>query len=461
MFDADTIAAISTSVGQAGIGIVRLSGPASLKIARTVFRTLRNEQVKFFEPRKLMYGLVVEPVSGGKIDEALCVYMPGPNSYTCEDVVEFQAHGSTVVLRKVLQTLIQQGARLALPGEFTQRAFLNGRIDLVQAEAVMSVIQAKTDAALRIANEQLTGTLSKRISEIRLDILELVARLEASMDYPEDDIELQPTDTVRAELLKALAAVEYLLSTSTTGKIVREGLQTVIVGKPNVGKSTLLNALLGEDRALVTDIPGTTRDTIEEYINLSGLPLRIVDTAGLRDTVDQIELLGISRTREQLKNAGLVLFLIDASEPADEADLELLRSLPGTPVIIVVNKIDLPKLNHFERWENLTDIYPVVSLSAKEKMGLDALQQTIEKLVFSGEVHLSEAICVDNNRHVESLINAKQALLSAIDSLGAGISFDCILIDLRAALQSLGQITGETVSDEVVREIFAKFCLGK
>lgn len=461
MFHVDTIAAISTSVGQAGIGIIRLSGPASVKIARAVFRSFRKEPIDKFTPRKLTYGIVVDPTSGEKIDEALFVYMPKPHSYTCEDVVEIQTHGSVVVLRQVLLTILQEGARLAEPGEFTQRAFLNGRIDLIQAEAVMGVIQSKTVAALRVANEQLNGTLSKCISDIRVELLDLVARIEAALDYPDEEIETLSLPWIEKKLVIAFDLVKSLLSNAKMGKIYREGVLTVIVGRPNVGKSTLLNALLGEDRALVSPIPGTTRDTIEEFVNLQGIPLRIVDTAGLRETTDQIEKLGINRTREHIQSAGLVLYLLDASEFGIEDDLELLRRMPDIPIIIVVNKMDLPQLYNLEKRKELIEAYPMVPISAKDKTGFDLLQKTIEKMIFSEEVHLSQSVCIDNVRHVASLLKAQHSLDSAIVALQKGFPVDCILIDVRSVLLSLGQITGESVSDEVVREIFSKFCLGK
>ena len=461
MVDADTIAAIGTSVGHAGIGIVRVSGPASSEIARAVFRNHRQMQINAFLPRKLIYGMVIDPLTGQKIDEALCVFMPGPQSYTCEDVVEFQSHGGPIVLRKLLNVVLRQGARMATPGEFTQRAFLNGRIDLVQAEAVMGVIQAKTEAALRNATQQLSGGLSRQLSAIRKALLDELVCIEASLDYPEDDIAAPEQGRLAEALTQNMQSIDNLLQTAQTGIILREGLRTVIIGRPNVGKSTLLNALIGEERALVTDVPGTTRDSIEEFINIRGIPLQIVDTAGLRDSSDRIELLGMQRTRGFMETAGLILFLIDASEPINQADLAILTDLPATPVIIVVNKVDLPQLADLSGWNELSRSYPVVSLSAKERTGLAALEQKIEQLVYSESVHLSSESCLDNTRQIEKLSVARESLLAAYESIQAVLPLDCVAIDLRAAIQALGQLTGETVSDEIVREIFAKFCLGK
>lgn len=458
---ADTIAAIATSVGHAGIGIVRVSGPASSEIARTVFRTREQKAVVSFEPRKMVFGFIVDPSTNQKIDEALCVYMPGPHSYTCEDVIEFQTHGGSFILRKVLQVVLGQGARMALPGEFTQRAFLNGRLDLLQAEAVMSVIQARTEAALRNSTIQMSGELSRRIGLYRQELLNELAQIEASLDYPEDDIAAPDVEPFKGLLERIVLDFDRLLKSAHAGKILREGLRTIIIGRPNVGKSTLLNALLGEERALVTDVPGTTRDTIEEFINVRGIPLQIIDTAGLRDSTDQIELLGMQRTRDIMAAAGLVLLLIDASEPIGEADWAILNSVPAIPVIIVVNKSDLPQLADLTQWRAVSQRYPVVCLSAKEKTGLVELEQLIEQTVFSEAAHLSIDGCLDNSRQIECLSLAKQHLLAATGAMDVGLPLDCVAIDLRAAILALGQITGETVSDEVVREIFAKFCLGK
>ena len=461
MMDADTIAAIATSVGHAGIGIVRVSGPASCEIARTVFRNSRQQALSAFEPRRMIYGMVINPQTDQKIDEALCVFMPGPNSYTSEDVIELQTHGGPLVLRQVLRVVLDQGARMAMPGEFTQRAFLNGRIDLMQAEAVMGVIQAKTEAALRNATQQMAGELSRRIGLHRQALLNELAHIEASLDYPEEDIGSPVAVNLASFLQQTQQDFDKLLASAQAGRVLREGLRTVIIGRPNVGKSTLLNALIGEERALVTDIPGTTRDSIEEYINIRGIPLQIIDTAGLRESTDKVELLGMQRTRASMDSAGLILLMIDASAPIGESDLAILRRLPTVPVIIVVNKIDLPQLADLTDWQDLTRKYPVVSLSAKQKTGLDTLESLIEQMVFADTAHLSIDVCLDNGRQIECLIAAKRSISSALTAIADEMPLDCVAIDLRAAVSALGQITGETVSDEVVREIFAKFCLGK
>jgi len=461
MVEAETIAAIATSVGEASIGVVRVSGPASVKIARAVFRNSKNERICKFVARKMNYGKMIEPETGSLIDEVLCFYMPAPHSYTGEDVFEFQTHGSSVVLHKALQVLLRTGARLAMPGEFTQRAFLNGRIDLSQAEAVMDIIRAKNDAALKNATGHLSGVLSAKIQAIRKEILDFLASVEAKLDYPEEDIEGLDIPQAEKLLLASIQAIDNLLSTAQVGRILREGISTVIVGRPNVGKSSLLNTLLGENRALVTEIPGTTRDSIEEYLTVRGIPLRLVDTAGLRTSDDYIEKLGMQRTRDYLNSAGLVLFLLDASQSLTDEDLAILQCLPSVPVIIIVNKIDLPQLIELKQWESFIGSYRVVALSAKDRKGFAALEQAIQEVVFMGETQGLEASCVANVRHIERLKCAKVQILSGVTALQAGLPVDCMVIDLRSALESLGQITGETVSDEVVREIFAKFCLGK
>jgi tRNA modification GTPase len=459
--EAETIAAIATSIGEASIGIVRVSGPASVKIARAVFRNIRGKSIVDFSPRKLIYGRFINPKSDEIIDEVLCVYMPAPHSYTCEDVCEFQTHGGTAVIRRVLSIVLECGARLAFPGEFTQRAFLNGRLDLSQAEAVMDIIRAQTDSARKNAQSQLSGELSQRIVQVRTDLLKFLARIEAALDYPEEDIDILNTIESEAFLRKCIDSIDQLLSTSQRGKILQDGLRTVIIGRPNVGKSSLLNALLREERALVTEIPGTTRDSIEEFLNLRGIPLRIVDTAGLHQSEDLVEQLGMQRTRDFLLNADLVLFLVDASSPITQEDLDIYYSLPSLPIIMVVNKIDLPQLIDSPEWSKMAKDYPVVSISTKDRSGFDILEQTIETLVFGGEALLSEPCCIVNIRHVECLARAREQIISATAALEALLPVDCIIIDLRAALNSLGQITGETVSEEIVREIFANFCLGK
>ena len=456
----DTIAAIATAVGDAGIGIVRVSGPAAAEIARAVFRRPGGAPPLNLPPRRLLYGRVIDPADGAAVDEALLAFMPGPHSFTCEDVAEFQIHGGARVLQRLLGIILTQGARLALPGEFTQRAFLNGRIDLPQAEAVMDLIRAKTDASLKLAMNHLAGDLSQRIAAIRRQLLDFLAGVEAALDYPEEDVPVLDVQTGIAVLSALARQLDGLLASAGTGRILRDGLQTVIVGRPNVGKSSLLNAFLGVERALVTEVPGTTRDSIEEFVNLRDIPLRIIDTAGLRETADRVEQLGIQRTRAIIDSAALVLYLLDASEPFCQADYELIAELPPAALILVVNKTDLPVRLDLATVSLSRKVDAIVHISAKEKTGLDELAAAVAALVYGGKMQ-AEAVFLSNVRHEEQLRQARGHLTAALAALAAGLAVDCAVIDIRLALEALGQITGESVSDEVVREIFAKFCLGK
>ena len=460
----DTIAAISTSPGQAGIGIVRISGSSALAIAKTVFRNRDRGIREDFPARKMIYGLVCEPQTLEMIDEALGVYMPGPHSYTGEDVFELQTHGSSIVLNRVLQLLVKSGARLANPGEFSLRSFLNGRIDLVQAEAVMQVIQAKSEASLRQAQELMRGDLSRQIERLRGTLLEVIVAIEAANDFPEEDVEDLRVREIAEKLTELQTEIVKLLSTANQGKVLRDGIRTVIAGKPNVGKSTLLNTLLGEERALVSAIPGTTRDTIEEWAIINGIPLQLIDTAGLRETDDHIERLGIERTREYLRRAELVLFLFDASEPPQARDMEIFSEYPFVPLILVMNKSDLAEEQEKEHWRKHLGVRPetpVVFVSATEKTGMDELQRQIEHCLLSDCRLEGAAVCLGSSRQQESLLRAQEMLQAALCSLSEGFPVDCCVTDLRQALQSLGQITGQSVSDEIVQEIFATFCLGK
>lgn len=461
MLAGDTIAAIATSVGDAGIGIVRLSGPDAFSLAQKMFRKKNGQNVLTFENRKMMYGNFVDPARGTGIDEGLLVYMPAPHSYTCEDVVEFQIHGGSRVLQNMLTVLLENGARMALPGEFTQRAFLNGRIDLTQAEAVMDLITAKTESSLKNAANHLSGELSRKISQIRRELLDFLSGVEAALDYPEEDLPPLELEQANEKLSTIRLMITELLSTARSGRILRDGLHTVIAGRPNVGKSSLLNLLLGVERALVTEVPGTTRDSIEEYLNLRGIPLRIIDTAGLRNTEDRVERLGIQRARAAIDNAALVFFLMDASEPLSTEDEEIYAALPEVPVVVVVNKTDLPVRLDVSPLVNSSRHPDVVYVSAKEGTGLDKLADVVENFVYDGKAPLSEAAWICNARHEESLRLAGLNIDAALEAIRTGMPIECAVIDLRSALESLGQITGETVSDEIIREIFARFCLGK
>ena len=461
MYIDDTIAAIATPPGIGGVGIIRVSGKDSFPIVNSLFKSAGTVPLMDRQNRTIQYGTIVDPATNKTIDEVLVLLMKGPHSYTAEDVVEIQCHGGIVPVRQILKLLVNHNVRMAEAGEFTKRAFMNGRIDLTQAEAIIDIIEAKTEDSLSLAVAQLDGTVSSFVKDVREQLIAMIAHLEVTIDYPEEDIEDVTSQEVREQLEPILKAMDDLLSTANTGRLIRDGITTVIVGRPNAGKSSLMNALLRENRAIVTDIPGTTRDSIEEYLDIRGIPLRIVDTAGLRRSEDRIEQLGIQRTREFLASAALVLFLLDASQPLTPEDVEIFQSLPPVPVIIVVNKIDLPQLMDSAEWQRLAGEYTVVTLSAKDRTGFEELEQAIERLVLAGAATNTEMVFLSNTRHFESLDSAGAHLRSARQALQDGLPLDCATIDLRSALAALGQITGETVSDEVVREIFAKFCLGK
>ncbi|MEW6232778.1 MAG: tRNA uridine-5-carboxymethylaminomethyl(34) synthesis GTPase MnmE [Chloroflexota bacterium] len=452
----DTIAAISTPMGEGGIGIVRLSGPEAAMILRQVFR--RSTKKGALEPYRLCYGHVVEPASGDVVDEALAVFMPSPHTYTREDVVEINCHGGIVPLRRTLELVLRLGARLANPGEFTLRAFLNGRLSLDQAEAVLDIVQAKTQVGLRLAMEQLGGRLSAQVRPIRQEIMGVLAYLTASIDFAEDEI---PEQDIEAPVKNARAALQQLIANADAGIIYRQGLRTAIVGAPNVGKSSLLNALLRTSRAIVTPIPGTTRDTLEETLNLRGIPLCLVDTAGIVQTDELVEKLGVERSRLAIDQADLILLVVDGNRPPAQADREIAALIGNRPAILVINKSDLfPAPSPPEVGDLLPD-RPTVSISALTGQGLVALEEAIESLIFSGKAIASDALAVTSARHKEALQRAEERLAAAETSIQQGLPADFVSIDLTAALNSLGEITGETVTEELLETIFSRFCVGK
>jgi tRNA modification GTPase len=461
VFVEETISGIATAPGEGGIGIIRMSGSLSIGIADIFFRGVNGKRAVEVASQHVAYGYIVDPASEKKIDEVLLLIMRGPKSYTREDVVEIHCHGGPVPMKKILELTLQFGARLAEPGEFTKRAFLNGRLDLSQAEAVIDIIRAKTDASLRMAVGHLSGALSQQIQEIRHTILRMIANLEATIDFPEEDIEVMASQEVKETVIPLLVEINNLLATKETGRILREGLETVIIGKPNVGKSSLLNALLKEKRAIVTDIPGTTRDIIEEFVNIRGVPLKIVDTAGIRETSDIIEKMGVEKTREFVITADLILLLLDASLPLSAEDKEVLQLLAGKQAIVLVNKTDLPAyLNLDEVYTYISD-KKVLKISVMEGSGLAELEQVIVDMVYGGKIEQKEGAFITNLRQANLLDQAKQSLEAAIVTIDQFMPPDCIVIDLKNAWDKLGEITGDTVGEDIIDQIFTQFCIGK
>lgn len=461
MFGEETISAVATAPGEGAIGIIRMSGDKAIAIAGKIFRGAKTKNITEIESQKMIYGYILDPENEKKIDEVLVLIMRAPRSYTREDVVEIHCHGGVVPLKKVLELTIRYGARLAEPGEFTKRAFLNGRLDLAQAEAVIDIIRAKTDASLRMALGHLAGSLSEKIRSMRHEILGMIANLEATIDFPEEDIEELTAHDVKIAVTSVLAEMDHLLATKETGRILREGLETVIIGKPNVGKSSLLNALLKEKRAIVTEIPGTTRDSIEEFVNIQGIPLKIVDTAGIRETEDIVEKLGVEKTREFIATADLILVLLDASVPLSEEDKEVLTLLPGREAIILVNKSDLPARLSMAEVHTYVSDHQVIYISVLEGKGLAELEQVIIGKVYSGQVQQKEGAFINNVRQANLLEQSKEHLLSVLVTIAEGMPPDCIVVDLRSAWEKLGEITGDTVGGDIMNEIFSNFCIGK
>ncbi len=456
----DTIAAISTPLGQGGIGIVRLSGEKALDIADRIFKPGRGEQLPSTLPTHTVhYGRVVD--GDEVVDEALLTPMHAPRSYTREDVVEISCHGGMVALRRVLELALAHGARLAEPGEFTKRAFLNGRLDLAQAEAVADIIAAKTEASQRAAEAQLRGDLSREVNDIREQLADLLTYVEASIDFVEEDIELLTRDELRRRCDAVTEHVQRLIETADAGQVLREGITATIVGRPNVGKSSLMNALLRTDRVIVTPVPGTTRDVVEDTLNIKGIPMRVADTAGLRASADVVEAEGVMRTRQQMAAADIVIAVLDGSEPLTDDDRDLLASLPSGRSLIVVNKIDLPQLLRKEELSKAPREVQVVETSATERTGLDDLEETIVELALGGAVLRTDGVMVTNVRHRDALVRAERSMGRAIAAMDDELSEEFIASDLRGALDAVGEIVGETLTEDIIDRIFATFCLGK
>lgn len=456
MYIRDTIAAISTPVGNGGIGIIRVSGDLASDICETLFRPVSNGGLI---SHRFYFGAIIDQMTGDVVDEAMAVIMRAPHSYTREDVLEMHCHGGMLVVERVLSLVLSAGARLAEPGEFTRRAFLNGRIDLVQAEAIMDIIGAKTDAALQLAQRQRAGLLSQRIAEARGYLLHALALIEAYIDFPEDDLGETDTAAVSRDVATTRACISQLLAGFDEGRILREGISVLIIGKPNAGKSSLLNRLLNENRAIVTHIPGTTRDIIEETINLGGLPVRLLDTAGIRHTADLVEQEGINRALEQIPQADLVLFVLDASRPFETEDQQIFDALAGSRTIAVLNKNDLPR--SLELPSALAGL-SLQTICAQSGEGVDRLKEQV-RTSFLETIHLDnrEFVSISRARHRDVLTSADAVLERVEAGLVLQTGLELLALDLREALNAIGSVTGQVSTDDVLDMIFSSFCIGK
>lgn len=458
MFDT-TIAAIATSLGNSGINIIRISGEESLNIANKIFIGKKNKKLIELRERYLNYGYIINPDDNKIIDEVLITYMKAPYTYTKEDIVEINCHGGIISSRKILEILLKNGCFLAERGEFTKRAFLNGRIDLTQAEAVIDIINAKTETIHEMSVNQLEGRLSKEINKLIEQIMSIIANIQVNIDYPEYDEEQVTSNNIKKMCIRIIEELEILIKTADTGKIYKEGIRTIILGKPNVGKSSLMNFFLNENRAIVTDIPGTTRDTIEEYVNIEGIPLRIIDTAGIRETSDKIEKIGVDRALDKLKNADLVIMVLDATRKMEIEDLNILEFIKDRKIIYVKNKTDLEDVLHLDLDENIKD--EIIDISVKDNIGLDEIINKIKDMFISGKINVENDLIINNVRHKNLLIQSKSNLEEILNGIENKITIDLLEIDLVNCMENLGEIVGKSVSDDLVDKIFSEFCIGK
>lgn len=458
----DTIAAISTPMGEGAIAIVRLSGDEAVQIADRIFRSPNGKRLIQEKTHTIHYGHLIEPKTEETVEEVMVSLMKAPKTFTREDVVEINCHGGIVSVNRVLALVLKEGARLAEPGEFTKRAFLNGRIDLSQSEAVMDLIRAKTDRAMNIALGQMEGKLSKLVGELRQALIETLAQVEVNIDYPEyDDVEEMTIPLMIEKCTWVRDEIDKLLQTSAQGKILREGLSTVIIGRPNVGKSSLLNSLVQENKAIVTDIAGTTRDIIEEYVNVRGVPLRLVDTAGIRETEDIVERIGVERSRQVLKQADLILLVLNSAEGLTEEDKRLFEAVQGMDTIVVVNKTDLPRKMDLDEVKAIAGNSAVVATSLLQEEGVIELEEAIANLFFTGAIEAEDMTYVSNARHIALLHQAKQLVEDALMAADSGVPVDMIQIDVTRSWEVLGEIVGDTVQESLINQLFSQFCLGK
>lgn len=458
--DFDTITSISTPMGEGAIGIVRLSGPEAVEIGDKLYKG--KKKLKDVPSHTINYGHIIDPETDEVVEEVMISVLRAPKTFTREDIIEINCHGGILTINRILELTMTQGARMAEPGEYTKRAFLNGRIDLSQAEAVMDFIRSKTDRASKVAMNQIEGRLSDLIKRQRQSILEILAQVEVNIDYPEyDDVEDATTEFLLAQSKKIKNEIDQLLETGTQGKIMREGLSTVIVGKPNVGKSSMLNNLIQDNKAIVTEVAGTTRDVLEEYVNVRGVPLRLVDTAGIRDTEDIVEKIGVERSRKALSEADLILFVLNNNEPLTEEDRTLYEVIKNEDAIVIVNKTDLERRLDIEEVKTMIGDTSLIQTSMLKQEGIDELELQIRDLFFGGEVQNQDMTYVSNSRHISLLKQARQTIQDAIDAAEAGIPMDMVQIDLTRTWEILGEIIGESASDELINQLFSQFCLGK
>lgn len=459
MYDTtDTIAAIATPLGESGIGVIRISGSKAYDVGDAIFQSKSSLPLAQRRDRSIQYGLIVDD-DGKAVDEVILLIMKGPRSYTAEDVLEIQCHGGRQSLSEILGLVLRHGARLANPGEFTQRAFVNGRLDLAQAEAVMDVIQAKSAQGLTSAVSQLEGRLSRVVGDMRLHLTDFITRLEVTVDYPEEDLEEIEVPDIAGAIRDMERRLDDMLAESKSGRMMRDGVMAAIAGTPNAGKSSLLNRFLETERAIVTDVPGTTRDVIEEWITIQGVPICLVDTAGIRSTDDTVEQIGVRRAKEYMDRADIILVVVDQSRPLQEEDRQILETARGRQALIVLNKEDLQPA--FETEELQSYGLPLLSISASTGAGMGELKDAMLSLALQQGLTAAQSALLANTRHIELVRQSREALQRALDTIEAGMPVDCAIVDIREAWELLGSITGDTVHDDIIEEIFSRFCLGK